>query len=398
MKLMFLTLASLSSNAGHLARLSGELYDLAKLNEVSIVCLGKEPDDKKTKGKYKNISFFHFPVKLDGWKVVNVSKITKNINNLVNKIHPDLVILQMEVWDLMREFCNNLKGKTKFATVIHAMPFLGTPINPSGNFEKDVINYTTSGIEKFRSDYIMNHYKETLSVLNRINIIASNKTVAYYLTTYFKNLKYWTFNSMIAMKKKVTTITSGKPTYDFAYMARMEKGKGIEYLAEILKRISLLMSRQISVAIMGRPDDAISRQALNRLLLEGQESNYFKVNYYGWADENIKASILLKTGAFLYPSCYDTYAVVLHEALAFGLPSITWDAPFSRINYSLTEAVIRVPFLDFDKFAKSAVKMFQNRNDYISKALNFIDSFDSATRATGLDINIYKEIISHKND
>lgn len=33
MKLMFLTFAPLSLNADHLARLSGELYDLAKLNK-----------------------------------------------------------------------------------------------------------------------------------------------------------------------------------------------------------------------------------------------------------------------------------------------------------------------------------------------------------------------------
>ncbi len=398
MKLMFLTFAPLSSNAGHLARLSLVLNDLSKLSEISIVCLSENPDDEYTKNKYKNVSFFHLPVKFDGWKVINISEIVSNINDFVKRFYPDLIILQMEVWDLMREFCDSLRGKTKFATVVHAMPFLGAPINPSGNFEKDVIDYATSGIEKFLSDYTMNHYKETLGVLNRVNIIANNKTVAYYLTTYFKNLKYWTFNSMITMKKKVTTITSGKPTYDFAYMARMERGKGIEYLAEILKRVSLLMSRQVSLAIMGRPDDATSRQTLNRLLFEGRESNYFKVNYYGWANENIKASILPKTGVFLYPSHYDTYAVVLYEALAFGLPCITWDAPFSRINYSLTEAVIRVPFLDFEKFAKSAVEMFQNRNNYISKALNFVDSFDSATKTARLDINIYKEIISRKND
>jgi len=42
MKLMFLTLAPLSSNLGHLARLSGELKELAKLHKIIILCLGKE--------------------------------------------------------------------------------------------------------------------------------------------------------------------------------------------------------------------------------------------------------------------------------------------------------------------------------------------------------------------
>jgi len=66
------------------------------------------------------------------------------------------------------------------------MPFVGAPINPSGDFKKDVINYANSGIEKYRREYILKHYNEAPEVFNRINIIANNNTVAYYLVKYFK--------------------------------------------------------------------------------------------------------------------------------------------------------------------------------------------------------------------
>jgi hypothetical protein len=47
MKLVFLTFAPLSSNAGHLFRLSNELQYLSNLSKVTILCLNKYPDDEK---------------------------------------------------------------------------------------------------------------------------------------------------------------------------------------------------------------------------------------------------------------------------------------------------------------------------------------------------------------
>jgi len=146
---MFLTFASLSTKAGHLARFLEELPELSKLNEISIVCLGKDPDDESTKNRYRKASFFYFPAKFDGWRVVNLAEIVERIEAVIIEVHPDLVILQMEVWDLMRELGMSLKNKVVFATVVHAMPFLAAPINPSGNFENDIIEHVGRDIEKF---------------------------------------------------------------------------------------------------------------------------------------------------------------------------------------------------------------------------------------------------------
>jgi glycosyltransferase involved in cell wall biosynthesis len=398
MKLMFLTLAPFSSRPGHLARLSGELHELAKLNEISILCLGENPDSEQTKNQYKNVSFFHYPIKFDGWAVYDLEGVIKHICNFIEKINPDIVILQVEIWDLMRELSKVLQGKIKFVTVLHAMPFLGAPVNPSGDFDKDVINYVNSGIEEYRSNYIMEHYGEISEVFNRINIIANNKTVAYYLSTYFNNLNFKFFNSSIVIENNKQLINQKDLIYDFAYMARMEAGKGIEYLPEILKRISMIMGRTITVAILGKTDDITSAKILKQLITESNKSKYFNIKYFGWADDETKKAVLSRTGVFLYPSFYDTYAIVLYEALSFGLPSITWDVPFVRINYSSVKAVVSVPFLNFQQFAEAAVKAFQDKDVLKSEALNFLNFFDSAVRAVKLDLNIYQDILNCKND
>ncbi len=398
MKLMFLTLAPLSSNAGHLARLSTELYYLAELNEINIVCLGNNPDNEETKSKYKNISFFHSPVNFNGWKIVNLPETIKNINGLVKKIHPDLVILQMEVWDLTRELGSDLKGRVAFAVITHAMPFLTAPINPSGNFEQDVIEYVNTRIEKYRKDYIINHYKEIYSVFKNISIIANNRTVAFYLKTYFKDLRFWTLAPSIATKINKNIIVAENPTYDFVYMARMEAGKGIEYLSEILKRISLILKRSVNMAILGKTDDTLSKNALNQLLIESKQNKYFNISYFGWADEICKRQVLSTSGIFLYPSHYDNYPTVLNEALTFGLPCITWDVPFSKLNYSATKAVKRISLLDFQRFAESVTESLLNKNTLVKHALDFVNSFDSPAKIAQSDTDIFKEIVSFKNE
>jgi len=393
MKLVFLTFAPLTSNAGHLFRLSKELSYLSNLSKVTIMCLNKYPDDQQTKKKYKNVSFYHIPIQFNGWEIVNLSEKIKIIIHLIERINPDLVILQMEVWDFAREISKLFYKRIPFAVVLHAMPFLGTPVNPSGDFNRDVLEYIMTGIEEYRYEYIIKHYKEIKDVLRRLNVIASNKTVAYYLRLYFKNLEFYQFGSMISIKRKIIPKYKEKPYYDFAYMARMEKGKGIEYLDEILKMVSLLLSRQVRLAIMGRPDDVFSKKYLDQLLNNCERDKYFKVDYHGWADEKTKISILSNSGVFLYPSYYDTFSISLYEALSFGLPAIVWDVPFTRFNYSSTKAVIRVPFLNFEEFTKSAIEVFQNRDFLINEALNFINSFKFPDKIAKLDLEIYKKMI-----
>ena len=97
MNLMFITLASFDTDPGHLMRLSTELNDLSELNVISILCLGKEPDSEQTKNQYKKISFYHLPIEFNGWAVVNLNNIIKDILKYIEIVKPDIVILQMEI-------------------------------------------------------------------------------------------------------------------------------------------------------------------------------------------------------------------------------------------------------------------------------------------------------------
>lgn len=394
MKLKFITFFPLSSNAGHLARLSGELEKLSKSNEICILCLGKKPDDEVTKYKYKNVSFLHNPIQFEGWEIKDQNEVVRNINGFINQFKPDLVILQMEIWDLMRELGKSLNGKTVFATVVHAMPFLVAPISPTGDFEKDVVSYANSGIERYRKDYLLKHYKEVKKVFKDVHIIANNKTVAYYFNTYFKNLPISVLPPSSVVKSNPNLISS-EIRYDFVYMARIEKGKGLEYLADILKEISLISKRKVKIAVLGRTDDSFSKLVLERLTTV--KNNFFEVNYMGWADSSVKESILPHCGVFLYPSFYDNYPTVVNEALSFGLPVVTWNVPFSELNYSNTNSVKRAKLLNFKEFVDLAIKSLKERDKLSIQALDFIDSFDLPDKVADQNIELFESIILRKN-
>lgn len=391
MKLTFLTLGSIASNPGHLARFVSVLKELSELHEINIICLSKNPDDEVTKQKYNKVSFHNFPIKTNGWHLVDIHETIKNLTDLIKSLSPELVVLQIEAWELMRELKKSLQGITKFTTLIHAMPFLTSPIQPSGNFENDVHNYISSGIEEFRKDYIKQHYNEAYEVLPQLPIIACNRTVSFYLQKYFDNLKIWNIEPLIKTSKQKTCIDTSTFKFDFVYMARMEAGKGIEYIAEILNRVAVKLQRQVTIAIIGRTDDLVSKTALESLL--NNQVNY-KAEYLGWLNENGKGEILPQSQVFLYPSHYDNYPTVLNEALAFGLPVVTWDVYSTNLNYLNVQAVRRIPLYDFEQFSYEIVNILNDRDTYSQQSLEFINTRVTALEAAQLDSRIYKEIIS----
>lgn len=396
MKLLFLTFAPLESGAGHLARFRSELAYLAQIDEVSIVSLGKSPDDLKTIEKYDRVKFFHFGESLRGWNILNLRDVIEYISGIIDITHPDLVISQMEVWDVMRELGRELKGKTKFATIVHAMPFLGAPLHPSGDFSRDVIAYAHSGIAQYRREYLLAHYSEADSVFRDVAIIANNKTAAYFLRSYFPHHKAWSMIPWVPERRKDGMQTEFNERYDFAYMARMEAGKGVGYLSDILRRVSGIMARPVSLAIMGRVDDDVSRQELSDLLRVAKGEGFANIDFLGWADEDTKRDVLTRSGVFLYPSRYDNFPTVVNEALAFGLPVITWDVPFYRCCYSNTPAVIAVTPFDCASFAEAAMDALRQGPELSDAALRFIQSFDSAMAIAHADSKLFADIVHAK--
>ncbi len=397
MNILFLTFGNIASTPGHLSRLTAELDCLSQTNFISIICLGEKPENEVTKLKYPRVTFYHFLTKRSGWHIDNLVDTINYIDTIALRCHADIVVLQMEVWELMRELGMHLKGHIPFSTVVHAMPFLVAPISPTGDFCHDVLKYADSGIDSFRRKYILSHFREAKAVLMDMPIIANNKTSAYYLKTYFPNLALWTQMPVTLNEFLIDgdSINNKKNEYDFVYMARMESGKGVNYIKELLIKTSILLNRPVTLVMLGRTDDKNSTDSLEKLIKSAENNNNFSITYLGWANTKLKHETLDKSAVFIYPSQSDNFPTVMVEALSRGLPCVTWDCPFSKINFKHTKAVLTAPIGNTTILAQEAVKALTNRLELSRAALAFAQSFPTPQEAVKGDIDIYADIIYH---
>jgi glycosyltransferase involved in cell wall biosynthesis len=277
------------------------------------------------------------------------------------------------------------------------MPFVVSPINPSKDFEKDAVDHSQSKIEEFKKSYILEHYKDAREVFKNIQIIASNRTVEFYIKNYFKDSHVWLQEPMI-LKKESVERKHVNTKYDFIYMARMESGKGVEYLEDILGNISLLINRPIKVPVVGRIDDSFSKQALDKLIQRFRLNKLVSLEYIQWINENEKRDFFLKSSVFIYPSILDNFPTVVNEALSYGLPVVVWDVPFSYINYSDINAVLRTPLFDFKLFAENSIKALIERDKLSKDAYQYIDSFTTPENSIEKDFILLKEIVRYNHE
>jgi len=381
----------LSNSPGHTARLRYELEDISKMVDISILSLTGELDQSFL-NKYPNVHFYVLPIKFNGWKVVNLSHIVERIDEIISFCNPDIVILCVEIWDLILELHKKISSKVAFCAICHAMPFLGSPLNLTKSFESDVRKFTNEQTLKCRKNYIVKHYKEFPKVINSGLLIANNATVAFYFKHYFPESFFWRQVPHVTVDPLKTSKTL-KIDYDFCYMARMEKGKGVEYLQDLFNKISIKLGRKIRVAIMGKADDKYSREELRRLLKSKSESYY--IRFFGWADDKTKAEVLNNSGCFIYPSIYDSFPTVINEAMAFGLPVAVWNTLFYKINYSDVKSVSAATNFDIDHLASVSVKLLQKRTCLSKYSIEYIEKNGGSGLVAKDDLMLFDEIIDY---
>lgn len=390
-RLFFIHLGKLSSNSGHTARLRYELKDISKMADVSILSLASE-FDQSFLNKYPNVHFYVLPIKFNGWRVVNLGYIVGQIDEIISFCKPDIVILCVEIWDLILELHKKISGKVVFSAICHAMPFLGSPFNPTKSFESDVRKFANKQPLKYRKNYIIKHYREFPKVINSGLLIANNATVAFYFKHYSPKSFFWRQAPHVTVDPLKTSKTLNID-YDFCYMARMEKGKGVEYLQDLFNKISIRLGRKIRVAIMGRADDKYSQEELRRLLENKSES--FSIRFFGWADDKTKAEMLSKSGCFIYPSIYDNFPTVVNEALAHGLPVAVWNTLFYKINYSGVKSVSAATIFNIEHLASVAVNLLKRRSYMGHYSIEYIKKNGGSRLVATDDLLLFEEIIEY---
>lgn len=151
--------------------------------------------------------------------------------------------------------------------------------------------------------------------------------------------------------------------YSAVFQGRLHPQKGLLELIDIWKKVIKVIP-DAKLAIIG--DGSLMEDIKLRIKNEKLEKN---VKLFGYVfDGNKKYDIFLSSKIVVHPAIYDSGGMAAAEAMAFGLPGVSFDLEALKTYYP--SGMIKVPIGDNKRFAEQIVHLLTNQSYYdrISKS------------------------------
>jgi glycosyltransferase involved in cell wall biosynthesis len=149
--------------------------------------------------------------------------------------------------------------------------------------------------------------------------------------------------------KQPAAVPEQKKIYDAAWVGRVHKQKGIEDLIATLA----FLSREIKdfrAIMVGDLQKMLAPQIATAGLSK-------QVEFSGYVSEAEKFRLLKSSRLFLMPSRYESWGIVVGEALATGLPVVAYELDAYRPVFG--DLLHYVPAFDLDAFKRAAADEIQ---------------------------------------
>jgi len=171
-------------------------------------------------------------------------------------------------------------------------------------------------------------------------------------------------------------------------LGRLNYSKGIFDLIEIWEKVCAVIP-QARLAIIGGGDKKIKEDLKKKITTLDLKNNIEVLGYL----ENKKAYSLLKSSkVFLFPSHEEGWGIVINEALACGLPVVSWDLPIYKPIFE--DHIVQVKESDMENFSNEVIKLLENkelRNQIGSVGKEFIKKY-SWDRITENEYQLIKNL------
>lgn len=167
--------------------------------------------------------------------------------------------------------------------------------------------------------------------------------------------------------------------YDCAWMGRFHEQKGLLELPEILSGIKK-DKPDFRILIMGDGDEGLKKEFFARVERAGLGGN---VVYKGFVAGQERYRLLSQARTFLMTSYFESYGLVILEAMSLGLPVVAYDLPpFGVFKPQLHT----VPVLDNAAFAREAVRLIRDEKAGVgtmefARKFSWTNSFDQVLKA-----------------
>lgn len=149
-------------------------------------------------------------------------------------------------------------------------------------------------------------------------------------------------------------IEGAEVSYDGVFLGRLSHSKGIFDLLEIWKKVCDEFPRA-RLAIIGGGSEETKNILSKKISNCGLKEN---IDLLGFL-ENKKAYPILKSGkVFLFPSHEEGWGIAVAEAMACGLPVVSWDLPVYKEIFD--DRTTQIKENDIDLFSNKILELLKN--------------------------------------
>ncbi|MEI6631160.1 MAG: glycosyltransferase family 4 protein [bacterium] len=272
-------------------------------------------------------------------RINGANKVTRNLD-----LSPDDVIYSSS--DLLADSIPaiNLKKKHKDAKLICGLHLISP--HPLKGFK----NVFTSGLSLpglrdlyyyFSQRYVISQLKKYASLV----LVSNEMDKAKLITSGFTEERVLVAYGA-ADKDTIARASSSQKEYDAVFIGRLHRQKGLDDLMSFVNNISQ-KKKDFSLALISD----IPAYSLQPILDKyGIQRNVF---FFGFKDNLEKFEIMKKSRFLVFPSFYESFGMVICEAMACGLAVLAYDLPIYKDIYPA--GILKARIGDVDDLVEKAL-------------------------------------------
>jgi len=156
-----------------------------------------------------------------------------------------------------------------------------------------------------------------------------------------------------------------KKRFDAVFIGRFHPQKGVLELVEIWRFVCEKRKfAQLAIIGIGELETDLRKKISNY----GLENN---IVLFGFKDGLEKLKIFKDSKVVVHPAIYDSGGMAACEAMACGLPGVSFDLPALRTYYP--KGMLKTPCYDLNMFAQNIMKLLNDEKLYKKTAKDALD-------------------------
>ena len=230
----------------------------------------------------------------------------------------------------------------------------------------------------------------------KITLKLANRYADIILITSLPDKKYFPNKNVIIVQGGVDISSSEKylnskkikpiidRQFDAVFLGRLHPQKGVLELVDIWKLVVNKIPNA-HLALIG--DGQLKNDLINKIKKNKLSKS---ITLFGFKFGQAKYEIFNNSKIVVHPSVYDSGGMAAAEAMAWGLPGVSFDLEALKTYYP--KGMLKSPLSNYNHFAKNIIKLLEDQklyNQISSQALDLIrKTWDWRIRSQ----NIYKQI------